>query len=786
MGPSDDFDNDGMPNDYEDLFGLNKFSNDANGDLDGDGLTNIEEFNLGTIPNNPDTDGDGIPDGQDNGPLQPESSPPQVTIVSPADGATVVEGQTIAFNVDAFDDGILTSVELSTDSGFSRTFTNPPFQDQIIVPIGIDEITFSVTATDGVPNVTTVIATLTVVPDPLTEIIGTVVDLEGNVVDGAQVTVIGLGDSASTDASGNFSIPDVRTVQGDFRLRIDANDQRALTDRFTFSLDGTTNVGRIILNPEGTSAGFEFALAFQRNNSTSALTRFISGDDATDGTVTIPGLGFTQGFSVTPGAVTSVAVPSGAAVTTTDGVQNLGIQVTSDDAPITVYGLNQQLATTDAYAAYPVLEGGARYRVMCYTPRTSAQTAIVAADDGTVLTVTPSVTVGSRTAGIPYQVNLDALEVYQLAGPDLTGTLIDSNKPISVFSGNQCANVPSRSSFCDHLVEQMPPVETWGQTILTIPLATRLNGDTFRILADEDGTIVSIIGIESEVIDLDSGEFAERILQGNNRIVANKPILVAQFSNGTSFDNVTSDPFMMLVPPSEQFLRSYTFATPGSGFSINFVNIVAETVDAVTEQVILNGLPVSAAEFQPIAASDFSVASLPLAIGKHTITSSSPSGIYVYGFANADSYGYPGGLGFAPGSVDTEPSLLVTSEEFTAQALSDWMEIQFAEISEGEGVNDDYDGDGNDNESEFAAGTNPRDAQSKLAIRSLEKRDGAWHVSWNSVPAKLYQIEARESLSDAWKTRVSHVRGANGEITESLIEEDNGLGACFYRIIVQP
>ncbi len=37
----------------------------AEGDDDGDGLTNIEERNLGTDPNNPDTDGDGLTDGEE-------------------------------------------------------------------------------------------------------------------------------------------------------------------------------------------------------------------------------------------------------------------------------------------------------------------------------------------------------------------------------------------------------------------------------------------------------------------------------------------------------------------------------------------------------------------------------------------------------------------------------------------------------------------------------------------------------------------------------------------------
>lgn len=59
-----DDDSDGLPNFWEDLYGLNKASNaDAALDGDSDGLTNLQEFAAKTIPNNADTDGDGLKDG---------------------------------------------------------------------------------------------------------------------------------------------------------------------------------------------------------------------------------------------------------------------------------------------------------------------------------------------------------------------------------------------------------------------------------------------------------------------------------------------------------------------------------------------------------------------------------------------------------------------------------------------------------------------------------------------------------------------------------------------------
>ncbi len=56
------------------LYGVDPQTNDAGDDADADGLTNLEEYNAGTDPQNPDTDNDTIQDGDDAFPLDPQDS----------------------------------------------------------------------------------------------------------------------------------------------------------------------------------------------------------------------------------------------------------------------------------------------------------------------------------------------------------------------------------------------------------------------------------------------------------------------------------------------------------------------------------------------------------------------------------------------------------------------------------------------------------------------------------------------------------------------------------------
>lgn len=399
------------------------------------------------------------------------------------------------------------------------------------------------------------------------------------------------------------------------------------------------------------SVGTEFWLAFEQNLDPPNLSLFITGQVSTAGTVEIPGLAFSTPFTVTPGTVTTVPLPAAAQITSSDTIETLGIRVLAND-PVAVYGLSQSPATTDAYLGLPVSRLGSEHIALAFenwNVINGSQFAIVAATDGTTVTITPTLTTDGHGAGMPYDVMLDRGEVYQLVNTDpspadLTGSLISSSAPVAVFGGHLCAQVPSTFFTCDHIVEQLPTTDAWGRAFVTLPLATRLLGDTFRFVAALDNTEVFVNGVL--VATLDRGGFHEQIIDGPAEIRATERILVAQYSNGSSFDGVISDPFVMLIPPFEQFLAAYTVTTPASGFDSHFINVVTDP--SGIGSLSLDGVPVDAGDFVPIAASGFVGAQLSIAPGSHNLNSTVPFGAFIYGFADADSYGYPGGQALGP------------------------------------------------------------------------------------------------------------------------------------------
>lgn len=441
--------------------------------------------------------------------------------------------------------------------------------------------------------------------------------------------------------------------------------------------------------------GTRFYVAFARQYRASGsqtppdLFLTITGDVDTSGTVQIPGLGFYTSWTVAAGVATTIQLPSDAEMLDSDTVTSEGVLVTALDE-VAVYGLSQKQFSTAGFTAIPVDALGTDHVVLGYKNTVNSvfpggtSFTLAATADNTTVTITPTLAINARPANVPYSITLNRGQTYQVwvSGPleaDLTGTRIVSSQPLSVFGGNTVARVPAGVNAADHLVEQLPATNTWGSQFLTQPLATRSGGDTFRILAHQANTQVFLNG--SLLTTLAANQFHETIIQGASSITSSKPVLVAQYSNGSEFDNTVSDPFMKLVVPLEQYQNSYVLSTPLAGIDFNYANLIVPT--AAVDSVRVDGAPLGAAVFAPIGASGYSGAGIPLAIGSHQFHAAAGFSVTVYGFDEYDSYGYIGGMTFAPVSAI---SSLTVSPPATASVASQQALSAFVRDANGFGV----------------------------------------------------------------------------------------------------
>lgn len=396
-------------------------------------------------------------------------------------------------------------------------------------------------------------------------------------------------------------------------------------------------------------AGTEFWLGVFRGQFQGTPTLYVSGDVASTGMVETPGLGFSAPFTVSPGQITAVALHPDLEFPTNNAIGVRSVKL-SGSAPVVVSLRAGAELTEDAYAALPAAALGTRYRVLTWvvdplSPNPGSQIAVVATRANTTVTITPSATVGARPAGVPFQLTMQAGQNYNLwavgtndGAADLSGTLVEADKPIAVFSGNGVARIPIGENFSDLIIDQQRPLHSWGRHFLLRPFAGR-SADVVRVLAHEAGTLVAVNG--QHLTELAAGQSVMVELIEPIHILSSRPVAVAQFMKSSAADpGVLGDPMMAMVPPVEQWHRRYRAATTQT-FGNNpthFLNIVAplQALGAVT----VNGVAVSADAFTALGDSGYASTSMEVAHGSHRVEAPQSIGVMVYGYYNFAAYGY--------------------------------------------------------------------------------------------------------------------------------------------------
>lgn len=410
-----------------------------------------------------------------------------------------------------------------------------------------------------------------------------------------------------------------------------------------------------VSTPVVTSTGADFYLTLPDhlcvsnpalcNNTPVTNKLIVAAPTATTGEVTFNGV--ITPFSVAAGGETVITLDPAVVLTANETVEAKGIHVTAL-SPISVHVVSENSTSADGYLALPTPGLGTNYYVMSYasTRYSGSEFAVVATQNNTTVSITPAAAGATKPAATVFTVLLNIGETYQFANTanaDMTGTLVTADKPIAMFSGHRCADIPSGVGYCDYLVEQLPDVSIWGKTFHTSPFSGR-SRYTVRVIASQNGTTFTTIPA-GLVGTLNAGQFADVVLTGAGEFVSSNPVLMAQFMHGYADDTAAKgDPSMVLVTPAEMGATDATFGVHGlAGTSGAFMNVVTETAALATLK--LDNVAVNSALFTPIGgASIYSTGTIPIAAGAHSLLGTVPFSALVYDYGvswDAVSYAYP-------------------------------------------------------------------------------------------------------------------------------------------------
>jgi hypothetical protein len=341
-------------------------------------------------------------------------------------------------------------------------------------------------------------------------------------------------------------------------------------------------------------------------------------------------------------------------------------------------------------------------------PRAGPTTVIIASQDGTQVTVKPTADILDGTgvqgtsAGVPATYALDQGQYLQVTEPtELTGTAVQSNKPVAVIGASTLVDLPLSRRRADSAEQMLPPVRALASEYVAVRYRSRdptgaEESVPWRIVGVVDGTVFTYepapppgapLGLDAQRLGefFDPGPFVVRSQD------AAHPFYMASYMTGGELYDGTGDPEFVNVVPPAQYLPRYTFFTDPTYPETNLVVVRArDQASGVMPDVTLDcagvltnwarvgtsgtyemtRVDLSTGDFQGVGGCDN---------GVHTIVSNPPSalfGVTVWGWGNnvtwppdntAEdeanpkftrwvSYGYPAGANFKPLSKAVLPA----------------------------------------------------------------------------------------------------------------------------------
>lgn len=356
------------------------------------------------------------------------------------------------------------------------------------------------------------------------------------------------------------------------------------------------------------------------------------------------------------------------------GIGSTAVRITSD-APVVAYQMLPYgaagAAITGSTLLLPTSAWDTNYlAVDAYGPSlifdSVPSLSIVAAEDATKVTLLPGVDVlgGSAGpgAGVPATTKGQALTVELSAGQvlqisqteELTGSPVQADKPVGLFGGHTCMNVPATASLCDHGEQQIPPVRALGSEYVGVPYRQRSSiaeQPRWRFMGAADGTTLTFSPDVGGPKTLSLGQVVE-IATDTPFVVTSQddkhPFFVNSYMTGSAtVETGFGDPEVLRVTPAAQYLSRYVIFTDPTYPETNLV-FVRRRTNAGFADVTLDCAGVLGG-WQAIGNGDFEWTRFDLVLdgapqvggacdnGRHVLSSDVPFGLWIWGWGSPDA-----------------------------------------------------------------------------------------------------------------------------------------------------
>ena len=246
---------------------------------------------------------------------------------------------------------------------------------------------------------------------------------------------------------------------------------------------------------------------------------------------------------------------------------------------------------------------------------------------------------------------------------DLSGTVVQANQPVAVFSGVETTSAPGGvvdipkfggwqdgDTCClDHLEDQMFPMEAVGKNYVIPRSPVRSTSgyrepDVIRFVGvAEDAVVTTNLPAPYDTFTIKPGEVKTTWTQDNFVATSDKPVMIGQIliSNQYVDGPYIGDPSLTVMPPVEQFRKEYVILQP-TGWDKSYIVIASPVGSSIT----LDNNSTASCTTEPAGTVEgltYEARRCQLSPGVHRLSGDQAFGIVAYGYGSAGSYAFAGG-----------------------------------------------------------------------------------------------------------------------------------------------